>query len=178
MRAQLVILVAVSVLIGGCAEEPVGGDVTAPTVSPAPSPSKSGLSAVEKFRRKYHAQYQRCLNATKKLTRELGDMNARLDVGISLNDYSTRVGDISVAANRAHVRRSDQRCRDDVVPSLKRGFRLYAQAYDRWNDCIFYSDYSCNTDDIIHELRSLWRKAHWAYQSGRDMLGVLRRLGA
>ena len=99
----------------------------------------------------------------KKLVQDFADsldnLNSRLDVGIKPDDYSSRLGDISVAYNKISWDETpNQYCLKSVGIPLESAYRDFAAAGNTWNDCI--TDYNCDVEkDKLPSMQKKWTHA-------------------
>lgn len=85
------------------------------------------------------------------------ELDARLDVGLSLDEYTEYVGDIAVAHDRVRVGQLDLDCLGDVAVPAERALNHYMRAQQVWEECI--DDFGCNLDSVDPQLQRLWGKA-------------------
>ena len=86
---------------------------------------------------------------------KLGELNSRLSVGLSYDQYSTKVGDARVTYDQTDFGSVEGECLKRVGVMLEEAMNLYARAASRWNDCI--TDSYCDTDSI--GLQAKWENA-------------------
>ena len=105
------------------------------------------------------------------LMKSLRNTGSRLNVGLVFADYSTQVGQISVAYDRIPFNRMDYECISTVGIQAEKAFGAYTDAYNEWNDCI--SDLYCDMDSIDSELQDKWAKAGRQVSQARQGLVAL-----
>jgi hypothetical protein len=98
-----------------------------------------------------------CRRQTGGLQRALEELDSRLGVGLAYDDYSTQVGDASVAYDRIPIGRLEQDCLLEVGVHLEDAMNAYIKADDTWGDCIV--DFGCDVDSIDPELQMRWAEA-------------------
>ncbi len=110
------------------------------------------------------------------MIRVLRNTGSRLDVGLTFADYSTQVGQISVAYNRIPFKRMDFECISPAGIKAEKAFNSYSDAYDQWNDCI--GDLYCDMDSIESDLQGKWSKADRQTREARQALTELETQAA
>ncbi|MDQ5895911.1 MAG: hypothetical protein QG596_2172 [Actinomycetota bacterium] len=108
------------------------------------------------------------------LIQSLRNTGSRLNVGLVFADYSTQVGQISVAYDRIPFNRMDYECISTVGIQAEKAFGAYTDAYNEWNDCI--GDLYCDMDSIDSELQDKWRKAGRQVNQARQGLVTLETI--
>lgn len=114
--------------------------------------------------------FAECAPQLQPVVAELDAVDARLDVGLNQEAYSTAVGDLSVALN------SVAPAPECVEPrsALARAVDIHARASGAWNSCI--TDTYCDFEgDKELALQRDWLLAALAAEQGKAMLGLLRR---
>lgn len=102
------------------------------------------------------ALYDACRSELSAFADDLAEVDARLDVGMSLNEYSDLVSDASVSYSRIDVDNLSGDCLT-AGAKLESAFNQYSRAVDTWDDCVW--DDWCDTDSIDPRLQRHWRKA-------------------
>jgi hypothetical protein len=105
------------------------------------------------------------------MLRALRNTGSRLDVGLTFADYSTQVGQISVAYDRIPFKRMDIECIAPAGVKAEKAFGSYSDAYDKWNDCI--GDLYCDMDSIESDLQDKWSQADSQTRQARSALSGL-----
>ena len=100
---------------------------------------------------------QSCETELRPLVDALGDLNSRLSVGLSFQDYSKNVGDVRVAYDQVTFDALSSDCTSKVGIPAENALNDYVRAYNTWNDCIGNVD--CSTDSIDSQLQPEWAKA-------------------
>lgn len=98
-----------------------------------------------------------CIEATRGLYDALFDLDSRLDVGLLLADYRTKVGDAQVAYNRINSEELQQSCRLLVREPLQRALNEYIAAQNRWSQCV--TNFRCSMSKIRDNLQTRWAAA-------------------
>lgn len=114
------------------------------------------------------AEAETCQDELTRLTRELGDLEGVLGVGLSYDEYSDRVQDISVAYNRVDFEALSIDCVGETGLDAEKAFNQYAAAGGTWGDCI--TDFDCDVDSIDPELQKQWKKASPRVESAQQGL--------
>lgn len=108
------------------------------------------------------------------LSQSLGDIDARLDVGLSYDEYTDALGDASVVYNRIDfdalqsLGESHNECLD-VGVALEKAFNKYNRAATRWGNCI--EDFDCDTDSL--NLSGDWGAASLQLEEAEKLLDAL-----
>jgi hypothetical protein len=103
------------------------------------------------------ADAETCDTELRDLVDSLGDLNSRLAVGLSFQDYSEHVGDVRVAYDKVDFSSLPARCLRRVGVPAENALNNYINAYNTWNDCI--GDEYCDVDTIDPDLQSVWSVA-------------------
>jgi hypothetical protein len=104
------------------------------------------------------AKARTCLSTFRQLTRELGDLNSRLDVGLNYDEYTTKVGDVKVAYDQTPFKQLDDiACLQQVGLPAESALNQYAKAAGIWDRC--FDDPNCSNDQIKGQLQSHWSTA-------------------
>lgn len=85
------------------------------------------------------------------------ELQSRLAVGLSYDEYGTQVGSIRVEYDQVPFKAMDLDCTTNVGLPLEDALNAYAKAAGIWGDCI--QDFNCDTDSIDPELQSRWSSA-------------------
>lgn len=120
------------------------------------------------------AAYDECTEQTGDLTRELSEMDSRLDVGLSYDEYTDFLADAKVAYDDIDFDASGVEnfdCISQVGLPLEKAINQYLAAARVWGDC--FDDYSCDTDSIEPRLQSRWSRAHAKVEQAKDGLDDL-----
>jgi hypothetical protein len=104
------------------------------------------------------ASAEECHAQVDPLLTELNGLNARLSVGLTYSDYSSKVGDIAVVYDRLDAARLDGEC-VAIALDAEKSFRQYARAQDMWSNCI--QSVGCKTDGPVFgpRLQQRWADA-------------------
>lgn len=113
------------------------------TASPSPFPSPTGYSAD-------------CIAEIGPVYDALTELDGRLTIGMTYDEYSERISDIIVATNRMDVEGLDATCLETAL-DLSLAFLEFGTAHDTWKECI--DDRRCDTDSITPMLRKHWAEA-------------------
>jgi hypothetical protein len=149
------------VLLAACGtQSPAGGGA-----SPRPSPTASPTATIDPAQEAALADQAKCEELLGPLLETLEDLDARLNVGLVFQDYTNRVGDVSVEYNQVRVGALPTDCVTDVGVHLENAMNAYIRADNRWNQCI--GNFGCDIDSIESELQRQWREASQEIRMGR-----------
>jgi hypothetical protein len=172
-RVALIIVPALLIAGGGVAvalivssdggKKPQAADATQDT-----SAEEERAQALEK-----HAK---CKQAVGPLLAELHELDSRLDVGLNYDEYTDKVGDISVAYDGAAADIGGAECLAGVGVPAERALNQYVKASNVWGDC--FEDINCDDDSIESTLQSHWTKASIAIDSADSGLESIKSSGA
>lgn len=104
------------------------------------------------LRREAQATFDACVEETSLLSDALSTIDARLDVGLDLDEYSDLVGDASVAYDQMDVDAMDAACVGDVGVPLENAINKYIGVASTWDDGIW--DDCCAIDEIESGMQS------------------------
>jgi hypothetical protein len=124
------------------------------------------------------AVYNKCVAATKPLRDSLAQIDSRLDVGLSYDDYGDRLGDVQVAYDTAvpKINTSGAKCLPAALP-LENALNAYNKVLNLWGDCI--DDYNCDFSEgeTNDKAQAGWVKASQALKNSDRKLAALRPTG-
>jgi hypothetical protein len=103
------------------------------------------------------AQAAACESEMGPLLKQLRELDSRLNVGLSYDEYTTEVGDVRVVYDRVVEDVEDPICLTSVGIPAETALNQYAKAASKWGDC--FDDIDCDTDAIEPTLRRYWDKA-------------------
>lgn len=112
-----------------------------------------------------------CRQAVGPLINALRNTSSRLNVGLTFDDYSDQVGEVSIAYGRIPFNRMELRCISDAGLKAEKAFNSYTEAYNDWNDCI--ADLYCDIDSIDPGLQEKWQAAERQLRQARAGLAGL-----
>lgn len=101
-----------------------------------------------------------CGDEVDSFIRSLRELDSRLDIGLNYQQYSNRLGDISVryddAVDVVTAGEVSARC---VYVGIRgeKAFNLYIKAQRIWSRCI--NDLDCSNAEIEPRLQKIWAKA-------------------
>jgi hypothetical protein len=154
----------VMVLLAACAEQsPAEGEA-----SPRPSPTASPTPTIDPAEEVAVVNQAICEEQLGPLLEALEDLDSRLGVGLVFQDYTNRVGDVSVEYDRVRFGALPIDCINEVGVPLENALNAYIRADNRWNECI--GDFGCDIDSIEPELQRRWREASQETRMGRQGL--------
>jgi hypothetical protein len=85
------------------------------------------------------------------------ELDSRLTVGLTYDQYNRQVGNISVAYNQIEVSSLRGPCLFDVAVHLEEAMNSYIKADDLWNECLV--DFGCRSNSIDPQLQKHWAEA-------------------
>jgi hypothetical protein len=103
------------------------------------------------------ADAETCDTQLRDLVDSLGDLNSRLAVGLSFQDYSEHLGDVRVAYDKVDFSSLPATCLRRVGVPAENALNNYITAYNTWNNCI--DDEYCDVDTIDFDLQTEWTPA-------------------
>lgn len=101
--------------------------------------------------------YDECVKSLDRFRSQIKALDGRLGVGLSFDEYGTKVGDVAAAYNQTDFEAGGVDCLTEVVLPLETAVNQYKKAYDIWQKC--FEDYACENDSITPELQDHWSKA-------------------
>lgn len=114
-------------------------------------------AAAAEAAQKAQEEYDGCVRELDPLLNALSEVDARLDVGLSYDEYSDKVGDASVAYSRIAFRELEPDCVSRVGVALENALNKYSAVASDWNDCIY--DVYCSDSDLDDRLQPRWAAA-------------------
>lgn len=145
--------VAIAAMVGACGSSTGTAETDSAT-------KRKERAAAERQRERAEAQanYEDCQERLSDFQEALQELNSRLTVGLSYDDYSTEVGDVRVVYDRIDFDAlgTNFDCLE-VGVSLEKAMNEYVQAASTWNDCI--TDFDCSSDSIRGRLQKRWARA-------------------
>jgi hypothetical protein len=116
--------------------------------------------------------YNTCRRQIGPLLDELQELDSRLDVGLSYDEYTTHVGDARVIYDRVVDEVDDTTCLTEVGLPAERAFNQYVKASNKWGDC--FEDLDCDPDAIEPTLQTHWDRASTLVESADRRLEAMR----
>ena len=105
-----------------------------------------------------------CDDQMGQLVDELGELNSRLGIGLSYDEYTDTVGGLRVTYDRIDWDANDEvdpadalKCIQDVGLPAEKALNLHAKATRTWGDCL--DDFDCVMDDVDPTLQKRWASA-------------------
>lgn len=129
---------------------------------------EAAAEAREEAREKREAEQERqeaiaaaetCTDTFEPLLDELRELDSRLDIGLSYDEYGDKVADVKVAYDGVRFRdvRDDFACIGDVGIPAENALNQYVKAYTIWDEC--FGDFNCDMDSVEPEMQQHWSKA-------------------
>ena len=118
---------------------------------------------------------KRCTGLVGDFEDKMLNISARLDTGVNQSEFTTLLGDASVALTKTDVDaiRADEYCRGKVMVPLVKAFQTYDESNTTWRDCI--ADYNCNLQrDKMPGIQKKWAQASVGVNIGKVMLADYR----
>jgi hypothetical protein len=116
-----------------------------------------------------------CMTQIGDFMKRLEDLNSRLGVGLTFQNYSDKLGDVSVAYGRIDVSQLNPGKCLDAAADAETAMNAYTRANNTWNACI--SDLNCSTDSIDPKLQKQWSLASGKIERARNELDLLGSTG-
>ncbi|UGS35638.1 hypothetical protein DSM104329_02033 [Capillimicrobium parvum] len=118
-----------------------------------------------------------CEHAMGEFQDSISELDSRLNVGLSYDEYTDKLGDVQVTYDQVDYDELDDnpRCLSGVGVPLESALNQYLKAANIWSDC--FDDVSCSNDSIQGSLQLRWAKASAkirAAKNGMDDLGTPR----
>ena len=117
-----------------------------------------------------------CEDSVGPLLDELEELNSRLDIGLTYDEYTDRVGDVKVAYDKADfgdAGEDELRCITEVGLPAEKAFNQYAKAAATWQEC--FDDLDCDNDSIQPDLQRRWSRATTFVERARDNLNDMQK---
>jgi hypothetical protein len=131
--------------------------------------------------RKERDRVQKAKEAFETCTDELGDylesldeINSRLDIGLSYDEYTDQVGDLRVEYGKIDfddLGDAGLTCLSDVGVPSENALNQYTKAAKRWGAC--FEDFDCDTDSIQPALQKRWSRASTYVEKAEEGLDKL-----
>jgi len=123
--------------------------------------------------------YRECKTFMGPLDTKLSNLDALLDTGVQFSEYTSRVGQVSIAYNKLVKAMKanggiDQHCLNKVGIPLEAAYNAYTRGGNTWNDCL--QDYDCSFDKGSTALTSTqkqWAKADRSISKAEAALNKL-----
>jgi len=112
-----------------------------------------------------------CRKQTDGLMKKLQELDSRLSVGLTYQEFSTQVGNARVAYDQVPTGRLALDCLTGVAVHLEDAMNSYAKSESLWSNCI--DDFSCDTDSIEPDLQAKWADATGAITKAKSGLSDL-----
>jgi hypothetical protein len=100
--------------------------------------------------------YDECDSSMGDFRSEIKELDGRLDVGLTYDEYGTQVGDVSAAYSQSDFG-DNLDCLSRVGFPLESALNQYRKAFQIWDEC--FQDIDCDPDSVTSELQSHWSKA-------------------
>lgn len=121
------------------------------------------------IRRANRAEYEACVDEMSPLHEDLSTLDARLDVGLDLDEYSDLLGNASVSYDAMDIDAPQPDCISDVGVPLENALNKYIDIASTWNDCIWEDTY-CTMDDIDAKMQLAWMRSSRLIEKASDAL--------
>lgn len=165
-------IIALGLLMSGCAGDPGEAAVTDSSASASASTAAQASASAEaeakaqaeaearEAERKAaeHKEWQQCVSATEELHEALRQVDSRLNVGLNVGELSDRLGDVSVAYDSLDFEAMEAKCTLNVGIALEDALNQYIKSLNRWERCV--DDFGCSVEGaVLKKLRRHWREA-------------------
>jgi hypothetical protein len=117
-----------------------------------------------------------CEDDAGKLVDALSELNSRLNIGLSYDEYGDKVADVRVAYDDVGFSDADPEdldCISEVGIPAEKALNTYASAYRTWNKC--FESFSCDNDDITPVLQRRWSRATIQVDQAKSGMALLKR---
>ena len=136
------------------------------------SPEEEGPTAAEQEQAREEAREEalaeaqavqaECEEHIRPLLDKLQEVDSRLDIGLTFDEYGDFVGDISVEYNKIKFKElanvgDDLACVNDVAVPAENATNSYISSYRIWEEC--FNDINCSNDSIKTDLQTKWSSA-------------------
>jgi hypothetical protein len=118
------------------------------------------------------AAYETCVDEMSPILEDLSTLDARLDVGLDLDEYSDLLGAASVSYDAMDIDAPEPDCISDVGVPLENALNKYIEIASTWNDCIWEDTY-CSMDNIDAEMQLAWLKSSQLIDKASESLDDL-----
>ena len=157
--AALAALFTVALAVAGCTAP------GAPSTSASPSPTDDALASVIDDQ----TSLGDCEEQLGPFLAAMTEVDSRLNVGLSLAEYSERLGDARVAYDAIDYGAITGGCTNAVGVPLEDAYNLYVQSLTAWNDCMATS--GCTLESIEPDMQAKWEDASEKIAAARTALG-------
>lgn len=153
------------------------GSSGGPSAADRAAAARASHAAVVKAHRS--AVYRECKGVMSALDTKLSNLDALLTTGVQFAEYSSRLGQVSIAYNSTIKALKanggvDSGCLRGVGMPLEKAYDDYTRAGNTWNSCI--QDYNCSFDkgsSALTSAQSQWARAHRAISRAEAALSKL-----
>ena len=154
--ARLALLLPVlALLLAACGSD--GGGEAAPSDETSSETRQTATEPPETTTEEEPAISEECRAELEPFLEALQDIDARLDIGLNYDEYTDRVGDVSVAYDRIDVGMLEPGSCLAAAAQAEKAFNQYIKASTTWDDC--FEDIDCELDSIEPRLQKLWAQA-------------------
>jgi hypothetical protein len=151
----------------------LSGTKTATQVGTSASSAVSAYVKEVEERRAKQAKYDSCKQQMEPLLESLSELDSRLGVGLSYDEYTDKVGNVRVAYDDIDFAEvSDTACLSDVGVPGEKALNQYAKAANVWSSC--FDDFNCSNDSIKPTLQRHWSKATLLIDSAKEGLDSMK----
>jgi uncharacterized protein HemX len=126
--------------------------------------------------REAQAKYDACKQTTQAFLDKLHELDSRLGVGLSYDEYTDFVGDAQVAYDKTSRDIADKpECVTNVGLPAEQAFNQFVKASRIWDDC--FDDIDCDNDSIEPDLQAHWTKGSLAVDRADRGLEEIKKPG-
>lgn len=181
MRKRLGLLIAVGLMTAGCGTPPADtGQDDRIDEQEQQAEQEAAERAAQQARRLevQREEFAACADATRPLTTALAEVDSRLSVGVSNDEYGRRLGDVRVVYDRLvngpALNRVTRPCITKVAVPLENAFNGYIKVLGEWSDCI--QDYACDfsVGQIDVDTQATWLRSSGQIADAKRALGSMR----
>lgn len=101
--------------------------------------------------------YQRCQQQLGDLLHAEQQLDSRLDIGLTYDDYGNRLGDVQVEYKQVPFKQLGDTCTAEVGVPAENALNEYVKSENIWTKC--FDDPDCDDSSIKDSLRQHWSKA-------------------
>lgn len=117
------------------------------------------------------ADAQTCLDEISPIVTAEQEVNGRLSVGVSYDEYRRLLGRVGVTYDRINVDALSPECLDEAGVPVEKAFNAHSKAENAWNNCL--ADYNCDVDSIDPQLQRNWAQAGRLADGAADYLNQM-----
>jgi hypothetical protein len=164
---KFIAAILVASVVAGC-----GSGADTGSTADGPSPAETAAQEKQAAKDKAEATYANCKRDLGGFVTSLSELDSRLGVGLSYDEYTTKVGDVKVAYDNVPFKTLEAACVAGVGLPAEKALNQHAKAATEWGNC--QSDINCSNDSVKPTLQKYWLKASTLTQRAKSKLEGLR----